>query len=471
MVFGSFRKKKSKALHKSPVQTLVLQTQGLARATSLNSLNDCSFEERTTRGGSLPPPVPRPSAGAACSTIGSDHEWNDYDAATIQRQRSIKNESNEIVETLKHENAGLKEKIVQLEVSAKTAAAVQSNSLFEKKKKRKEKEENNEITGLNNALEKSLDESRAIHELYVTSENDNKRINEKLSSETKKVETLEMENTTLIETQRKSQQETLLLRQEWDQQRITNDRLSRELFETRFSTSTRINEQEEQILSLERTIRNLDGDKTRLEAQLEIASQKSRDSIALADHEQIIASIRLDFANKLKEQQKNELEHGETIKRKNQEIGRLQDQIEDQIRQKGEVEAYAESQRQDHAEKMARVNPVFVENDGLKNQNQLLLKQVQSLSRQLDDAQRHVTILESQSHRYRSYPNRENQQSVEVRHALNSIKSDWRNVVSLLAEVEDEKRKNEHSLGFLYFVCKEDFFGKFSSASQSFKLD
>ena len=67
-------------------QTLVLQTQGLARATSLNSLNDCSFEERTTRGGSLPPPVPRPSAGAACSTIGSDHEWNDYDTATIQRQ-------------------------------------------------------------------------------------------------------------------------------------------------------------------------------------------------------------------------------------------------------------------------------------------------------------------------------------------------------------------------------------------------
>ena len=63
--------------------------------------------------------------------------------------------------------------------------------------------------------------------------------------------------------------------------------------------------------------------------------------------------------------------------------------------------------------------------------------------------QRHVTILESQSIRYRSQPNRENQQSAEVRHVLNSIKSDWRNVVSLLAEVEDEKRKNELSVGFL----------------------
>ena len=64
----------------------------------------------------------------------------------------------------------------------------------------------------------------------MTSENDNKRINEKLTAQSKKVETLEMENTTLIETQRKSQQETLLLRQEWDQQRITNDRLRNRAF-------------------------------------------------------------------------------------------------------------------------------------------------------------------------------------------------------------------------------------------------
>ena len=64
----------------------------------------------------------------------------------------------------------------------------------------------------------------------MTSENDNKRINEKLTAQSKKVETLEMENTSLIETQRKSQQEILLLRQEWDQQRITNDRLRNRAF-------------------------------------------------------------------------------------------------------------------------------------------------------------------------------------------------------------------------------------------------
>ena len=93
---------------------------------------------------------------------------------------------------------------------------------------------------------------------------------------------------------------------------------------------------------------------------------------------------------------------------------------------------------------MARVNPIFVENDGLRNQNQILLKQIESLSRQLDDAQRHVTILESQAvrHRPQKFQNREN--SSEVRHVLDSIRSDWKQVVALLSEVEDEKRKNQN---------------------------
>ena len=59
MEFGnlSFRKKKkSKALHKSPIQSLVLQTQGLARAsTSLTSLTEIDAERHYVRGGSLPP--------------------------------------------------------------------------------------------------------------------------------------------------------------------------------------------------------------------------------------------------------------------------------------------------------------------------------------------------------------------------------------------------------------------------------
>merc|ERR1711935_675683 len=171
MVFNlSFRKKKkSKALHKSPIQSLVLQTQGLARAsTSLTSLNEIDQEHREhyIRGGSLPPPTlaPHPSSGGACSTMGDasegDFHLSDYErgvdlatpssvaARPIQRQRSL-NESNEIVETLRHENAGLKETINRMGVSAKSTISV------EKKSKKSNKRDNaEEIQGLNAALEK-----------------------------------------------------------------------------------------------------------------------------------------------------------------------------------------------------------------------------------------------------------------------------------------------------------------------------
>ena len=72
-------------------------------------------------------------------------------------QKSL-NESNEIVETLRHENAGLKEKIIHLEVSAKAQA--EKEGIFEKRKKKRDQKDDEivakteEISGLNSALQK-----------------------------------------------------------------------------------------------------------------------------------------------------------------------------------------------------------------------------------------------------------------------------------------------------------------------------
>merc|ERR1711892_753270 len=429
MVFNlSFRKKKkSKALHKSPIQSLALQTQGLARAsTSLTSLNEIDHEHREhyTRGGSLPPPTlaPHPSSGGACSTMGDNSEGDfhlsDYErgvdlatpssvnvARPIQRQRSL-NESNEIVETLRHENAGLKETINRMEVSAKSTITV------EKKSKKSNKRDNvEEIQGFNAALEKSLDETRTLHEQFTMSQETRHKLSLEREEHLRQIEGLNLERNSFIESGRKTRQETDLMRQEWDENRLTHERLSRELFETRYSTSTRINEQEETILSLERKTRNLESD-----------------------------------AKRLKLTEKGDEEQKQLIRARDDEIGRLHGEIETQIRQKSELESHAEEQRQSHAQQMARVNPVFIENDGLVNQNHILLKQIQSLARQLDDAQRHVTILESQAaqrqHHHHRVPasSKFDNSSVEMRQVLNGIKSDWREVVGLLAEVEEEKR-------------------------------
>lgn len=206
-------------------------------------------------------------------------------------------------------------------------------------------------------------------------------------------------------------------------------------------------------MSLERQTRNLSSDKKRLENELDRARQQRHESINLTDHEQIINTIRADFAKRLKTSEKCHEELNEVIRAKDDEIDRLNSEIEAQIRQRGELEALAEEQRQAHAEQMARVNPVFIENDGLTNQNHILLKQIQSLARQLDDAQRHVAILEGQAaqqrHHQHHHHNRtklSDNSNIEMRQALNAIKSDWRHVVGLLAEVEEEKRHKDEVL-------------------------
>ena len=67
-LFNSLRrKKKSKALHQSPIQRLCISTQSLARATSLSSLNgeEMTHFERHERGSSCP----IPSSGNQCSSM------------------------------------------------------------------------------------------------------------------------------------------------------------------------------------------------------------------------------------------------------------------------------------------------------------------------------------------------------------------------------------------------------------------
>ena len=61
----------------------------------------------------------------------------------------------------------------------------------------------------------------------------------------------------------------------------------------------------------------------RLEAQLDIASRKSLDTIALADHEQIVSSIRIEFANRVKATETGQSELEQVIRQRDSEIDRL----------------------------------------------------------------------------------------------------------------------------------------------------
>ena len=70
-----------------------------------------------------------------------------------------------------------------------------------------------------------------MHELYVSSESEKKRLTLEMADQSAKVAELEAENARLRDTGRKTQQETFLLKQENDEARANHERLSRELFE------------------------------------------------------------------------------------------------------------------------------------------------------------------------------------------------------------------------------------------------
>ena len=106
------------------------------------------------------------------------------------------------------------------------------------------------------------------------------------------------------------------------------------------------------------------------------------------------------------------------------------------------IGAQAEAERQHHLERLAKVNPIFVENDGLKNQNRLLLKEVESLVRQLDDANRHVQVLEQVRRRHPQpvhQPTQNNQESQQLRGIVESIKNDWKQVSKKTKELLRKK--------------------------------
>ena len=52
-------------------------------------------------------------------------------------------------------------------------------------------------------------------------------------------------------------------------------------------------------MSLERQVRHLQTEKKKLENEVDQARQIGKDQIAITDHDRIIATIRLEFANRL----------------------------------------------------------------------------------------------------------------------------------------------------------------------------
>ena len=74
-------------------------------------------------------------------------------------------------------------------------------------------------------LSSSLDETRTLHERVTMSEETRHKLSLEREDHLRQIEQLNHERNSLIESGRKTQKETDLMRQEWDEHRLTHERL------------------------------------------------------------------------------------------------------------------------------------------------------------------------------------------------------------------------------------------------------
>ena len=102
--------------------------------------------------------------------------------------------------------------------------------------------------------------------------------------------------------------------------------------------------------------------------------------------------------------------------------------------------AKMETIRQNQAEKNHGVAPLIIENEVLQNKNELLQQRMSVLQRELCDF-RHQYDLEK--HVFQNRPHTgSNPKALEMRQMMVTLQDDWRDVVTLIQQVEIEKSQN-----------------------------
>ena len=112
--------------------------------------------------------------------------------------------------------------------------------------------------------------------------------------------------------------ETDFFRHEIENRKSIEEKLEKELFNVRISNSSKINDQEENILDLERHIRKLESENSHLSAAIELRNRQVQVGIDRVDHQRIILQIQNKFRNEIKQIEINETKLNDQINQQNQ---------------------------------------------------------------------------------------------------------------------------------------------------------
>jgi len=269
-------------------------------------------------------------------------------------------------------------------------------------------------------------------------------MNKKIENQIEEIDRLQQENKSLKEASRRTLDELDGFKTEFENGKSVADRLSRELFETRYSTSSKINDQEESIINLERQIRDLESENSNIKTVLEVTNKQRHSLMDKADHTRIIERIQSEFSRKLNEIALNESKLRDEIAKRDEALVKANEKNVALTQKLSETEFKMEVDRQKRLEEFNQVNPLVVENELLRNQNGLLSKRIAALTREVEDGHRQISLLESESIRRSRSSKIPNGGSDDLKVVFSSMQNDWQNIVSLLSEVENEKsRQNE----------------------------
>jgi len=463
MVFG-FGRKKSKARHKSPIQQLVLHTQGIGRAHSLTDLSERDTEwDRERRLQSGPPQnVPHASAGNIFGSRRKSGESTssgmsqkrpprpsqtstaeivrDFDQSqrisTISNQRTL-NELNDIVETLRTENAGLKEKIVLVE-SEKRRTSVASLPQEEKKtRKRRSKVKNADSREtLDSHLDFPVDNAASELQKIITDLRlENGKLNANLIKKTSLIEELHHDINKVQDASSDLKRQNLFFSSEIKDLNLLKEKLERDLFAAKHANNQTENANMEQMLELERTVRRLEHDLQVNRVNFDKLAAEKAQSIDQIDHHTIIRGIQASYEEKLKEKDVDILKEKIKTAKAEETNKSLHEDIERLMREKEAVIAQFDSLRQQRSEETSSIAPLVMENEMLKNKNAQLEQRLSSTQREVQNLV-HQQNLEREVY---SRPVLSNGKSVAMKEMMLTLQDDWKDVVKLIQDVETEK--------------------------------
>jgi len=461
MRFLGFGKRKSKARHTSPVQQLVLHTQNLGRAHSCSDLDRIEKRESWANG---PPAqmVPYPSAGGrqsrqrqrSESTISQkslhskpprpshdsipevqNFEHANAHASPLSNQNALV-ENNEIFETLKAENAGLKEKIKVIESQHEREL---TREIEKAKKARKKRPKNaDSMLSLDSQLDFPVDKAAAELQKIITDLRvENGRLNGALVKKEQLLDDFKADMEKMQDESSQLKRKNLFLAGDTKSRKIEIDDLKHEVFEARHAFNQLESSQMETVLELERNIRRLENDLQVANFNFDQLSRDRAAGISQIDHKKIVNSIHNQYQEKMKEKEVEVLEEKILTAKQEEKVNDLNSQIEELLREKEEIRAAAEEMRQRHCEENSSYAPLVVENEMLKNKNSLL-------QQKLNAAQREVQNLQIQGEVEKQVLNRSvpSDKSIKMKEMMLILQDDWRNVARLIKDVETEKSRS-----------------------------